>query len=126
MPLNLNLKELELRRKRLEMPLVVLSRRSGVPLQTLRRILRGQTSARLDTVVAVAKALGLEMMPFAEQQSVTEMRRQQAQDKARRLVGLAQGTSGLEGQAVDEEALAEITAKTESRLLVSKQKLWSF
>ncbi len=57
---------------------------------------------------------------------VGTMKRDQAVGKARRLVSLVQGTSGLEGQAVDKKTLEAMVEQTIHELLSgSKRRLWS-
>jgi len=54
-----------------------------------------------------------------------ELRRDQADRKARRLVQLVQGTSALEGQAVDDDSLDAMIGRTSDELLSSNRRLWS-
>jgi excinuclease UvrABC helicase subunit UvrB len=55
-----------------------------------------------------------------------DLKREQAERKAKKLVALVQGTSGLEGQAVDEESVESMVEQTTHELLTgSKRKLWS-
>ena len=117
------LQQLGRRREQLGMPLAVLSARAGVSMQTLHRILHGQASAHFDKVLAVAWAL--EVVLSARRVKAQEVRKRQAQAKAKRLVGMVQGTSALEGQALDRDTLEEMTEQTTHQLLASKYKLWS-
>ena len=116
---------LEDRRRELGMSLLTLSRRSGVPVPTLYRILHdGLEHASFSNVRAVANALGvdLEFTPS----DVDDFLEQQAKSKAERLVRIVQGTSGLEEQAVDAAAVRKMTKRTVRELLVgSKRRLWS-
>ena len=66
----------------------------------------------------------MELAPVVKGES-EELRRNQATRKAKRLVGLVQGTSGLEGQSVDQHDLELMVARTAEKLLRSKRKLWA-
>jgi transcriptional regulator with XRE-family HTH domain len=118
------LKQLGQRREQLAMPLTVLAARAGVSMQTLHRILHGQTSAHFDKVLAVAQALGVDVNARSSVKA-REVRKRQAQAKAKRLVAMVQGTSALEGQGLDRDTLEEMTEQTTHQLLASKYKLWS-
>ncbi|HEV3447047.1 MAG TPA: helix-turn-helix transcriptional regulator [Gemmataceae bacterium] len=117
------LEQLRQRREQLGMPLAVLAAKAGVPMQTLHRILHGEASAHFDKVLAVAQAL--EVVLSARKVKAREVRKRQARATAKRLVGMVQGTSGLEGQALDRDTLEEMTEQTTHQLLASKYKLWS-
>ncbi len=55
-----------------------------------------------------------------------DLKREQAERKARKLVSLVQGTSGLEGQAVDGQTLESMVERTTHELLAgSNRRLWS-
>jgi len=76
-------------------------------------------------VVAIAEVLGIEVK-FTSKANVEELRERQARQKAQRLVGMLQGTMGLEGQAVDSGTLGEMLQQTMHELLAGpKRKLWS-
>ena len=117
------LEQLRQRREQLGMPLAVLAAKAGVPMQTLHRILHGEASAHFDKVLAVAQAL--EVVLSARKVKAREVRKRQARATAKRLVGMVQGTSGLEGQALDRDTLEEMTEQTTHELLAFKHKLWS-
>lgn len=113
------------RRKSLKMPLDVLVKRSGVPRRTVVRLLRGRMDAvPFGFVQNVGRVLGLTLGdPTLEPE---ELRRHEAQRKARLLVRLTQGTMGLEAQAVASEVLEQLEAQTVARLLAGPgRKLWS-
>jgi transcriptional regulator with XRE-family HTH domain len=120
------LKESDKRRRDLGLSCELLSRRSGVSLPTVQRILSGRHStASFSNVVAIAESLGLGV-GFFSKVDPRKMKRDQASRKARKLVGLVQGTSGLEGQAVDREAVELIVEQTTHELLAgSNRRLWS-
>jgi transcriptional regulator with XRE-family HTH domain len=120
------LKELDKRRRDLGLSCELLSRRSGVSLPTVQRILSGRhRTASFSNVVAIAESLGLGV-GFFSKVDPRKMKRDQASRKARKLVGLVQGTSGLEGQAVDRETVESMVEQTTHELLAgSNRKLWS-
>jgi hypothetical protein len=81
-------------------------------------------SASFGNVMAVAQALGLNAHfdPVADDEEFLE---QQAQKKARYLVGMVQGTMGLEGQGVEPSEVERLVRQTTRKLLSgSKRKLW--
>lgn len=116
---------LERRRHDLQMSFATLATRSGVSMPTVVRILSGRHAApALDNVAAIAAALGL-TIEFAATESAERMRMRQAKDKAAALVGMVQGTSGLEGQGLDAPTLRQLRRRTERELLAgSKRNLW--
>ena len=122
----LSLKDLDKRRRDLGMSCELLSQRSGVSRPTVQRILSGrQTAASLENVAAIATALGLALRFDISAEPMT-FKRQQAERKARRLVGFVQGTSGLEGQAVDDQAIRAMIEQTTHELLAGpERRLWS-
>lgn len=118
--------ELDNRRRALGMPLDELSRRANVSLLTVRRVLAGERGARFDTVSAIADALGVPVLDIDRARDIDEMRRDQAVSKAEKLVGLVQGTSALEGQAVDEVYIRHMVQKTINELLCGpRSRLWA-
>jgi transcriptional regulator with XRE-family HTH domain len=119
------LEQLRHRREEIGMPMVVLARKAGVSMQTLHRMLHGQASVHFDKVLAVAHALDIELTP-RPRTSPFQLRKRQARAKARELVGAVQGTSGLEGQGLDRDAVAELTEDATRQLLASNRKLWAF
>ena len=121
-----NINGLNERRKRLGMSHAVLAARSGVSIATVQRILsRENDQATFSNVVAVAHALGM-TANFTENVSDIEFREQQAQKKSKKLISLLQGTSGLEGQAVDDQTLRDMVQQTVHDLLAgSGRKLWA-
>ncbi len=114
------------RRKRLGMNHKVLAARSGISIATVQRILScGNDQANYSNVVAVAEALGM-TVNFTERVSDIELREQQARKKSKSLMSLLQGTSGLEGQAVDDQTLRDMVQQTVHDLLAgSGRKLWA-
>ena len=125
--------ELEKRRKELGMSRLALARRSRVSLPTINRILsdkqdgNGQLPkggrASFANVAAVADALGL-TLTAPEKATSDEFCQQEARRKAKRVVGMVQGTSGLEGQGLDQQEMESLVVKATKRILKSKRKLW--
>jgi transcriptional regulator with XRE-family HTH domain len=117
------LRDLEIIRRKLGMSRAILARRSGVSLPTVTRILSGKdTSAHYRNVLAIAVALGVD---FRIDVDVEKVRERQARKKARRLVGDVQGTSALEGQAVDRKTYLEMVRRTCHELLAGpRRRLW--
>jgi transcriptional regulator with XRE-family HTH domain len=118
-----DLRELNLRRKELGMSFAALAYRSRVPLPTVQRILYGsEKRPDFHKVSAIARALGITLTMATT--PAQEFRRQQAERKAKQLVGMTQATSGLEAQAVP-EIVTDLTAQTVSDLLAgSRFELW--
>ena len=114
------------RRQELGMSYSVLARKSGVSQATVVRILSGEyPAASFGNVAAIAEALGMHIQ-FTATTRVEDLREQQARAKAERLVRMLQGTSGLEGQALDEDALKRMEKKTVHELLAgSNHRLWN-
>jgi len=117
--------DLNARRKQLKMPVEVLVKLSGVPRPTVFRILRGnEDNVRFGNVRKVAEAMGLSFGGASLEPE--ELRRREAQRKARLLSRLTQGTMGLEAQGVSRELLDELEEQTVSKLLAGNgRKLWS-
>ncbi len=116
--------EFERRRRELGLSRSALARRSRVSLPTVNRILTGQYGkASFENVLAVARALELELTAVESNNSDT-VRTMQARKHARRLLKLLQGTSALEGQAVEQQALDTMLDRTASQLLESNRRLW--
>jgi len=63
---------------------------------------------------------------FDSKVDIRDLKREQAVRKAKKLVALVQGTSGLEGQAVGEKDVESMVKQTTHELLAgSKRRLWS-
>ena len=118
--------KLEARRRDLGLSQSVLAERSGVSLPTVHRILASHAkTASVDNILAIAQVLGmdLEAVPRIGTQEILE---QQATKKAEQLVGMVQGTSGLEGQAVSGKQIGQMIKKTVQELLAgSRRRLWA-
>ena len=122
----LHFKKLDERRKRLGMSYAVLATRSGVSMPTVVRILSGRNpDASFAKVMALADALGISFH-MKEDLDEDELREKQARRKAEYLVRMVQGTSSLEGQAVDSGTLQRMVRQTTHELLGSRsnRKLW--
>jgi transcriptional regulator with XRE-family HTH domain len=120
------LKSLDERRRELGLSYELLSKRCGVSRPTVQRILSGRNAAAsFANVVAIAESLGLGLR-LESTIDTGDLERQQAERKAKKLVGLVQATSGLEGQAVDAGAIRSMVKQTARELLAgSKRRLWS-
>lgn len=119
------LNELSRRRRALGMPYDKLGQMCGVSISTLKRVLGGEVAASFSTVVAIADALGMDLGPIRAD-DIAAMRDRQARAKAHEIVALVQGTSALEGQAVDSTDVALLEQRTAAELLSgSPRKLWA-
>jgi transcriptional regulator with XRE-family HTH domain len=118
--------DLERRRRDLGMTYATVAARSGVSLPTVQRILSGDhPNCTFANVTAIAQALDTSIK-FQSQIPADELREKQAAKRARQLVGLVQGTSGLEGQAIDQNTFEKMIRQTVHELLAgSKRKLWA-
>jgi transcriptional regulator with XRE-family HTH domain len=121
--LETTIKKLDRRRKRLKMSMDVLAKRSGVPLATVKRMFALKVSPSFIRIAAVAEALGggvrVKLVPE------DEVINKQVGRQADRLVGMVQGTMGLESQAVDSDAVKRMVETTSGRLRAGpRRKLW--
>ncbi len=123
------------RRKKLGMSLDVLAVRSGLSRATVVRIVSGKhTSVSILNVAALAEALGVavELRPTEQgvnleftPTAVEDFVEKQAHYQAKRLVGMVQGTMGLEAQALDAATASKLVDKTRRKLANSSwKKLW--
>lgn len=117
-----------LKRRRLELKLsfAALSRRSGVSEATLKRMFSGACdSVSLRHVCEIAEAMGVSLNINANTSAI-DFCEKVAEQKARYWVGVVQGTSALESQAVDEQAVASMVKRTVHDLVAgSPRRLWS-
>lgn len=120
-----DLGKLDLRRRRLGMSRATLARRAHISVPTVHRILTGKENApSVSTLEALATALGMTVQ-IVETIDADDLREQQARRKAKRLVGMLQGTMALESQGVDEATFESLTKRNASRLLAgSGRRLW--
>src|SRR3954451_3766572 len=120
-----DLMKLDMRRRQLGMSRATLARRAKVSVPTVHRILTGkETSPSVSTIEALACALGMAIQ-IVELIDADDLRERQAKRRASRLVGMVQGTMGLESQAVDEKAIESLTKRNANRLLAgSGRRLW--
>jgi transcriptional regulator with XRE-family HTH domain len=126
------LTKLDSRRRQLRMSLAALSRRSGLSVPTLNRILSGQANPTLETLATLAAALGVELrvskdgVKVKELLSPNEFREFVAKEKATNVVRMVQGTSALESQAVGRTDIKNMVNQTIHELLAgTPRKLWS-
>ena len=119
--------DLEHRREALGMPLKELSKRANVSLGTVRRAAAGEPGIAIGTVAAIASALGIgDLRAFSGARPPERMRYLQAALKARKIVGMVQGTSALEGQAVSQPDRKLLIANTINELLSgTHSRLWA-
>ena len=119
--------DLEHRREALGMPLKELSKRANVSLGTVRRAAAGEPGIAIGTVAAIANALGIrDLGAISEARPPNKIRELQAALKARKIVGMVQGTSALEGQAVSESDRKLMISNTISELLSGpRSRLWA-
>ena len=116
---------LEKKRCELGMSQPTLAKRSGVSPSTVCRVLSGDDRATLRNVRAVAGALGV-AIEFSDQQSAESILDAHAEVKAKMLTRLSQGTSALEGQAVDQDTIARLVRQTVHELLAGpRRNLWA-
>lgn len=119
-------RKLDERRCALGMPLNELSRRANVSFSTIRRVLGGERGARFGTVTAIGDALGVSRLNFELARPPEKMRHLQAALKARKIVGMVQGTSALEAQAVNEQDRKFMIETTINELLCGpRSQLWA-
>ena len=126
--------DLDERRRRLGISYRRLAELSGVSQPTVQRLLAGKIAApAMNSVISIAHALGVDRLSigpdgsirFDASRSVQELREQQARKKARSLVGMVQGTSALEGQAVGPTVYQELVERAYHRLLAGpRRNLW--
>lgn len=121
-----SLSNLNTRRKALGMSFKVLAARSGVSEPTIKRMLgKNGEQTSFANVRAVAAALGVEVTLDAESDATT-FAEMAAEEKARWIVRMVQGTSALESQAVSEQEYEAMVRRTVHELMAgSPRKLWS-
>jgi transcriptional regulator with XRE-family HTH domain len=127
--------DLNSRRRELGISYAALAELSGVSHPALQRLLTGKVEApAVTSVAAVARVLGMGAARFLDDGSIKfdstasarDVRERQARKKAARLVGMVQGTSALEGQAVSETEYQSMVEVTSHELLAgSNHRLWS-
>jgi len=122
----LDLGELERRRRQLGMSQARVADRSGVSLPTVARILSGSTeNVHLKNFESVSNALGIELVLQPTTTSL-DFQEIEARKKAQRIVRAVQGSSALEAQALDAEAVEQLVRKTVHELMAgSRRRLWA-
>jgi len=103
----------------------VLARRAKISVPTVHRILTGkEDSPSVQTLEALASALGMSVQ-FVETVDAETLREQQAQQRAAHMVGMVQGTMGLEAQAIGSQEIELLQRRNAHRLLAgSNRRLW--
>jgi hypothetical protein len=106
------------------MPIEVLVRKSGLSRATICRLLKGDhRKATVPNLEALLRALAVEVTINPVPASIAVKR--QAERQARKVVGMVQGTMGLEAQAVDAEGVKAMVESSCQRLLNGpRKKLW--
>ncbi len=124
--------QFERRRARLCLPKTLAAVRADLSLATVNRLLSGRDRRLgVDTVSALAGALGLEVILGARPRvravwSAAAFREKIARAKAKRLVGMVQGSMALEAEGVSAEVVREMERETVHELLAgSARRLWS-
>jgi len=118
------LSQLERRRQELGMSHRILARRARLSLRTVQRAFSGEGGVRSESLLAMAEALGARV-GVVRTRPTTAMREEQASAKADEIVRVTQGSSALEGLAVDEAARKLVRQKIKARLLAgSGLRLW--
>lgn len=122
---------LERRRGELGISKTAVAARAKLSLPTVNRILAGkERRMTLQNVAALARVLGVVIrlgasLEIEEVDSAFEAKMKQADKKARRLVGMVQGTMALEAQALQPNELDQMVKQTASELLAgSTRRLW--
>src|SRR5262245_22417635 len=106
-----DLLKLDVRRRQLGMSRAVLARRAKVSVPTVQRILTGkEDSPSVQTIEALAAALGMSVQ-LVETVDTQTLREQQAHQRATKMVGLVQGTMGLEAQALNPREVELLTRR---------------
>jgi transcriptional regulator with XRE-family HTH domain len=113
------------RRLDLGLSCLAVAKRAGLSLRTVQRVLSGkEDDAGLRTVSAIARAL--ETTLTLAHDDLNAVLRRQAEKKAVKVLALVQGTSALEGQAIDQDAAVAMKERTVRDLLRgSPRKLWA-
>lgn len=116
---------LDARRKALGMSIRILANRCDISFVTVQHVLSGKGSERFDTLHKIAHALGMDIALRVSTQP-REMQSRAARNKAKVIVGGAQGSFALEGQAVSSKRKRRIESKITKDLLHGpKIRLWS-
>jgi transcriptional regulator with XRE-family HTH domain len=114
------------RRKSLRLTFAALAKKSGVSMATLVRTLTGNNpQVSFAHFFAIATALGMDIQiePIQDEEEILE---NQARHQAKKIVGMAQASSGLEAQAVNQETLDKLERRLVRELLTGPaSRLWS-
>jgi len=109
------------------MSCAIVAERAGLSLSTVQRALaNGEIAPELETLDKIADALGVKMrIEIRNAINVSQMKAQQAKEKARRLAAITQGTSALEAMPIPSKTLAQMESRTAMQLLCgSPRRLW--
>ena len=118
------LADLNERRRQLGMSESVVAQRAGISPSTAHRTLAGRENPGYRAVEAIANALVAPLWRKPEDIALTLEK--QAAAKAEKLVRLVQGSSALEGQAVDKVTRRQMVQRTKAELLAGpRRRLWA-
>jgi hypothetical protein len=114
----------EKRRRLLGMPMPALARLSGVPVDTVERILVDPTGVPFEHVSAVGRVLGLDLFNL-KRVPAKKLLKKRALKNARYVARVVQGTQGLEAAAVDLVGYKRLVRVAAGVLLAGDRgKLW--
>ena len=123
---------LDRRRVRLGLSKARTANLAGLSIATVNRLLSlRENRPSIDSVSALAGVLGLEVVlghrpRVREVVSASAFRERQARAKARRLIGMVQGSMALEAEGVSAEVRREMEQETVHELLAGPaRRLWS-
>lgn len=120
----MNVSRFEKRRRFFGMPVPALARLSGVPADTVERILVDPTGVPFEHVSAVGRVLGLDLLNSRRVPAKTLLKKR-ALVKARYVAKVVQGTQGLEAAAVDPVGYKRLVRVAAGALLAGDRgKLW--
>ena len=122
----LDLGELERRRRELGMSRANVAQRSGVSLPTVNRVLSGSAeNVQFKNLEAISNTLGIGLVLQRTTDNL-DFQETEARKKAERIVRVVQGSSALEAQALDAEAVEQLVRKTVHELMAgSRRRLWA-
>jgi transcriptional regulator with XRE-family HTH domain len=116
---------LDKQRRALKMPLHVLAERTSLSRATVCRILKEKrTSSSLESVLAIARALGAEVtVRIQEPEKLVE---QEVQQRAHRIARMVQGTMALESQGLTDQRQLDQLVETAAREIRARPRkyLW--
>ena len=113
------------RRVNLGISQIKLARLTGASLPTIQRVFAGNKNTSFDTVSKIASVLGLSLS-FNNEKKEEDVLIERARFKAKQLAKMVQGTSALECQGLNAEAMENVENKILHKLLKgSRSRLWA-